>query len=256
MPNAAVLDGTVTDDGEIQPFSSAWTQISGPGTTTFADAAAVDTSATFSVDGVYVLRLTADDGEHVVTDDVTITVDPVNNPPTVSAGPDLSVTMPNAAVLDGTVTDDGEIQPFTAAWTQISGPGTTTFVDPSAVDTSATFSVDGTYVLRLTADDGEHVIADDVTITVNPVNNPPTVSAGPDLAVTMPNAAVLDGTVTDDGEIQPFTSTWTQVSGPGTTTFADASAVDTSATFSVDGTYVLRLTADDGEHVVADDVTS
>ena len=37
--------------------------------------------------------------------------------------------------------------------------------------------------------------------------------------------------------------------------FADANAVDTTASFSVAGTYVLRLTADDGEFQPSDDVT-
>ena len=255
MPSAAVLDGTVTDDGEIQPFTSAWTQISGPGTATFADASAVDTSATFSVDGVYVLRLTADDGEHVVTDDVTITVDAANIPPTVSAGPDLAVSMPNAAVLDATVTDDGEIQPVAITWVQVSGPGTTTFADPNVVDTTATFSIDGVYVLRLSADDGEFVISDDVTVTVNPVNTAPTVDVGVDQAVTLPAGITLDATTSDDGQITPLTFLWSQQSGPDAATFADATAEDTTATFSADGVYVLRLTVNDGEFASFDELT-
>ena len=74
-------------------------------------------------------------------------------------------------------------------------------------------------------------------------------AAGPDQTITLPNAVTLDGTVSDDGLPTPpgvVTTTWSQVSGPGTVTFADAAAVDTTASFPVDGTYVLRLTADDG----------
>jgi hypothetical protein len=48
---------------------------------TFGDAVAVDTSASFSTDGVYVLRLAADDGALTTFDDVTITVNPVPPPP-------------------------------------------------------------------------------------------------------------------------------------------------------------------------------
>ncbi len=40
---------------------------------------------------------------------------------------------------------------------------------------------------------------------------------------------------------------WSKVSGPGTVTFADATAATTTATFSVTGEYVLRVTADNGE---------
>jgi uncharacterized protein YjiK len=87
-------------------------------------------------------------------------------------------------------------------------------------------------------------------------NQPPSVSAGPDQTVTLPAAASLDGTVSDDGQPNPVpTTTWSKVSGPGVVSFADASAVDTSATFSAAGTYVLRLTADDGALQSSDEVT-
>ena len=71
--------------------------------------------------------------------------------------------------------------------------------------------------------------------------------------------ADLDGTVTDDGRPNPpaaVTTTWTQQSGPGTVTFGNASAIDTTATFSAAGTYVLRLTADDGDLDAFDEVVS
>ena len=54
-------------------------------------------------------------------------------------------------------------------WSQDSGPegAQVTLDDPNAVDTNATFTIAGTYVLRLTADDGELSATDVVTITVN-----------------------------------------------------------------------------------------
>ena len=254
IPSAAALDGTVTDDGQPGPVTTTWTQISGPGTVTFADAAAIDTTATFSAEGTYVLRLTANDSQLTTTDDVTITAIVPNQPPQVNAGVDQSIALPNTAALDGTVTDDGKPGPVTTSWTQVSGPGTVTFGNASDVDTTAAFSVDGAYVLRLTADDGEFQVTDELSITVAPPNQAPQVNAGPDQNVTLPNAATLDGTVTDDGQPGPATTTWTQVSGPGAVSFANASAVDTTATFPAVGTYVLRLTAADGEFTIADEV--
>ncbi len=93
-----------------------------------------------------------------------------NQPPGVDAGPDQAVTLPAVATLDGTVTDDGLPDPpgaMTTAWSLVSGPGTVTFADPSAVDTTAGFSGTGTYVLRLTADDGEYAVSSTVTCTVD-----------------------------------------------------------------------------------------
>jgi hypothetical protein len=91
-----------------------------------------------------------------------------NQPPGVDAGPDLAVTLPSVATLDGTVTDDGLPSPpaLTDTWSQVSGPGTVTFADPNAVDTTASFSGAGTYVLRLTASDGGSTASDVVTVTV------------------------------------------------------------------------------------------
>ena len=55
-----------------------------------------------------------------------------------------------------------------------------------------------------------------------PINQPPSVDAGPDLAVALPNAATLDGTVTDDGlPAGTLPRTWSQVSGPAAVSFAD-----------------------------------
>lgn len=67
--------------------------------------------------------------------------------------------------LAGTVSDpDGN--PLTTAWSQQSGPGTVYFTDPSAIETTAFFRVAGTYVLRLTANDGFHTAFDELTITI------------------------------------------------------------------------------------------
>ena len=100
---------------------------------------------------------------HIEFDDETL---PPNQAPQVDAGLDQTVVLPNSATLDATVTDDGQLGPLTTSWTKFSGPGTVSFDDPSAVDTVASFSVPGTYVLRLTAADGEFVTTDDATIVV------------------------------------------------------------------------------------------
>jgi K319L-like, PKD domain len=186
-----------------------------------------------------------------------------NQAPAVNAGPDQTVTLPNSATLSGTATDDGLPNPpgtLTTTWSVVSGPGTVTFGDPSSPSTTASFSASGTYVLRLTADDSALQDSDDVTVTVNPAaqNQPPTVNAGPDQNVILPNPANLSGTASDDGLPNPpgtLTTTWSQVSGPGTVTFGDPSALMTTATFSDPGTYVLRLTADDSALQSSDDLT-
>ncbi len=93
-----------------------------------------------------------------------------NLPPLVNAGVDQAIELPNAANLDGTVSDDGLPNPpggLTTTWSKLSGPGTVIFGNASAVDTTASFSEVGEYVLRLLVDDGELKRWDEVTVTVN-----------------------------------------------------------------------------------------
>ena len=212
----ATLDATVTDDGLPAPgvVTTLWEQTGGAGVATFTVATAIDTTVTFSSTGTYTLRLTADDGEWQPFGEVTITVVD-NQPPTVSVAAVPAVTLPSAAVLNGTVTDDGLPGPALITTWSGSGPGTVTFGDLNAVDTTASFSTDGTYTLRLTANDSDPkwqpLPFAEVTVTVDPApaNQPPTVSVGSDQTVTLPASAVLDGTVTDDGLPGPaLITTW------------------------------------------------
>ena len=180
-----------------------------------------------------------------------------NAAPTVDAGPDVAVALPAAATLSGTFADDGVGGAPSVTWTKTSGPGTATFGNANAASTTVTFSQSGTYVLTLTGTDGELSASDTMTVTATGVSNqPPVVNAGPDQALTFPTAtATLAGTASDDGIPSPLTTQWTKVSGPGTVTFGNAAAPATTATFSLLGTYVLQLTANDGALSVSDAVT-
>jgi hypothetical protein len=90
-------------------------------------------------------------------------------------------------------------------------------------------------------------------------NTGPRVDAGPARTITLPTTTTtLQGSVTDDGRPSPparVTTTWSQVSGPGTVTFSHAAALAPTATFSAAGSYVLRLTASDGALSASDTVT-
>ncbi|MBT8201357.1 MAG: metallophosphoesterase, partial [Acidimicrobiia bacterium] len=106
---------------------------------------------------------------------------PANQAPVVNASADSSFH-PEPVVLGGVVADDqlpDPSTPPTIAWTQLAGPGASTFADPSSLDTTVTFSQPGSYTLRLSVDDGELVTVDDVVISsVDPaVPQPELISA-------------------------------------------------------------------------------
>lgn len=120
--------------------------------------------------------------------------DPGNKAPVVTVRPAETVTLPNAATLVATATDDGLPKPYRRAasnpdrdaqpqrpigvqikWIQYRGPGKVTFSpdssavvhgEPIALTSKATFSAPGTYVLRVTANDGQLYTSHDVTVTV------------------------------------------------------------------------------------------
>ena len=188
----------------------------------------------------------------------------VNHAPQVDAGDDQLVVLPETVVhLDGVAVDDAYPLPemVTARWSQVSGPGTVRFDDTTAAQTTATFSTVGVYVLRLTATDSALVASDDVLIRwlpEVPPNQLPIVDAGSDQEIALPGSAVLQGTVSDDGEPDPpgmVETTWSRVSGPGTVEFDAPDVLHTRARFSAEGTYVLRITADDGQGSAFDELT-
>ena len=354
--SSAVLDGTVADDGLPAPpgaVTTTWSKVSGPGIVTFTDAAATDTTASFSASGDYVLRLAASDSAFTSSDTVGVTVQP-------AAGSDLQTVQVRVAagandaeqVVGGSTTlgssdlelvADGAIQQvvgirFPGVQIPVGAAVTRAYVqfqtdEASTVATTLTIRLEdhpnpaayttgtGTVTARAvtgnvawappgwptvgaagldqrtpdlsglvraavnragwapgnalalqfsgtgrrTAEAFEGSAAGAPLLHVEyttsgtaPPNWAPTVSAGQDLTVTLPATASLDGTVGDDGLPAPpaaVTTTWSRVSGPGTVMFGNAMAVDTTATFSAAGTYVLQLTGDDSALSSSDTVT-
>jgi RHS repeat-associated protein len=119
--------------------------------------------------------------------------------PRVSAGPDQSVNLPNAATLLGTVIDDGGGGAVTLAWSKVSGPDTVVFGSASNAGSTAIFNKEGSYTLRLTATDQTGLMAsDDLIVTVNPDPVPPP----PDPATVAP--PVSGGVVTTMGAATSF----------------------------------------------------
>ncbi|HEX7152060.1 MAG TPA: RHS repeat-associated core domain-containing protein [Thermoanaerobaculia bacterium] len=258
--DTVALGGTASDDGlpTGSTLAITWTKVSGPGDVTFANAQSAATTATFTVPGDYVLKLTASDGQLSSSDTAAVTVIPRNQAPVVDAGAAQTIELPAAAELHGSVTDDALPPgiPVIVTWTVVEAPGEVTFLNAGAAVTTATFSAPGVYTLRLTANDSEFTVADEVVITVLQ-NVAPTVNAGADATITLPvDTLSLQGTATDDGLPTGSTLavTWTKVSGPGEVAFGDASSAATSATFSLDGEYVLKLTASDGALSASDTV--
>ena len=358
LPASASLDGTVTDDGlPASPgqVTSTWSQVSGPGSTSFGNVNAVDTTASFSTSGTYVLRLSATDGQLSASDEVTIVVQAASGGGSattverrVVAGSDDAEQAASGFVgltsSDLELTTDGSTQQVVGVrFTNLQVPqgaqvanayvqfrtdevstgasamtiraeaadNTPTYVGTNGNVTSRTptsqnvswsppdwttvgqaaagqrtpdlstvlqavvgrpgwsagnalaLQFSGTGRRTAEAFEGGASFAPLLHVEYTaagggPTNQPPVVDAGTGVTVQLPASASLDGTVSDDGlPASPgqVTTTWSQVSGPGTASFGNVNAVDTTASFSTSGTYVLRLSATDGQLSASDDVT-
>jgi RHS repeat-associated protein len=177
---------------------------------------------------------------------ISITNQPVDDPPVVVAGPNQLIILPtNTISLSGSVTYDvfpGTVD--TVLWSKVSGPGRVTFSNPSNTVTLATFSTNGIYRLRLYASDSFLSGSNDLFVTVDA---PPVVNAGANQNVPFGTQAVLAGSYTDDGILGPTVTTlWTQISGPADAVFTDPTITNSAVSFSQSGDYVFQLTADDG----------
>lgn len=107
------------------------------------------------------------------TAEVTLSDDDTNLAPVITmqspAAPTVLLPRGPGLVLDATVTDDG--RPFPAAppvvsWSRLSGPGSVSFGNANAADTTAQFDLPGQYLLRLSAADAELSASADLSVFV------------------------------------------------------------------------------------------
>nr|MCH9699633.1 fibronectin type III domain-containing protein [Gammaproteobacteria bacterium] len=139
-----------------------------------------------------------------------------NRLPIVNAGVDISVQTSTAS-LSATVSDDGLPNPpahVATNWSKVSGPGIVNFANPSALATSASFLVNGTYVLRITANDGTLDTFDEIKVVVDaqntdttaPTPNPMTWAATPSAQGVNAISMMATTAVDDSGVVEYYFS--------------------------------------------------
>ncbi len=140
---------------------------------------------------------------------------PISTPPaalSVSAGEDISAEERTLIQLNGSA-EGGEALSY--AWHQLSGP-TITLSDSNSASLSfeaPSVTADTTLMFALSANDGAATSArDEINVTILAVNDPPSVEAGPDLAVGEGALVTFLGAAQDE-DSDDLTYLWTQVSG-------------------------------------------
>jgi hypothetical protein len=123
--------------------------------------------------------------------------------PAATAGVDQAINFGATATLAGHITSTGSP---TVLWKMASGPGTVTFGNTAQAATTATFSLPGTYILMLNADDGVHAVARDA-VTINVVLPSTGFRSGNNFVVQFPTISGRTYRVEESADTS--TSSWT-----------------------------------------------
>jgi trimeric autotransporter adhesin len=216
-----VLEGSVVNGSGI------WSQISGPGLSSFNNPNSPTATVSVTAFGAYEFQWTVTNG--ACTDVVNVTIDFVD-PATVSAGSDGS-----SCSLDYTLSALSNFG--SGQWTQVSGPGVSVFTDPTSPSSNVTVSVFGTYSYSWTEGNGACASSDVVTVSFY---QQPIANAGSD-----GSACDLDFSL--GASLNIGAGTWTQSSGPGFSAFApNAAAPSASVQVSQPGAYTFIWTVVNG----------
>jgi len=206
--------------------SSLWSMVSGPGIAIFSDTVSPNNLATVPMYGSYVFMWSEINGSCSDSDTVSVTF---SEPPLADAG------------TGGTVCDLGF--GFTASssvgvgtWSQISGSGLTTFNNVNNPNTSGTVTSFGTYIYQWI--ELNSICSDTDTITVTFYEQP--------IANSGSGGIECDLNFTLSASPSVGSGSWSQVFGPGISTYADSNNATTSVTVSSQGSYVYRWTETNG----------
>jgi chitinase len=264
---AALPIAAVGPDQSVSPFSSVQLDASAsttsrPGTLTFnwtlisvpsGSNAWIDTPHTarpflFAVDrpGTYQARLVVNDG---CADSAPATVRIVRQ----NSVPSAYAFLPSQAPillpfnLQGNAYDY-DSEPLTYRWQILSRPAgsTAAIVDPTAIFTSFTPDLAGSYTFSFTASDAASTSTPSQgTVTV--LNQPPTARTGADHSTAIGALVTLDGSASSDASQRPLTFAWTlQPPAGSTATLSSTSAAKPTFTADVTGVFRAHLTVTAG----------
>ena len=244
----AQLDGSGSSDPDGNSLTYNWVFVRRPNgsAAVLADTAAAKPTFTADKRGTYVVRLVVNDGfADSPADSVTIIA---NRPPVANAGPYQSQLINSTVQFDGSGSSDPDGDDLTYHWTLVSRPAgsNTQISDESTHDPTILADAFGRYVLQLVVNDGlADSPADSVAVRIN---QPPVAAAGPYQFVRAGAIVQLDGSGSSDADGDSLSYHWVLESKPAPSTTSLSAGSSATPTFEADevGTYVLRLTVNDG----------
>lgn len=176
-----------------------------------------------------------------------------NRQPEADAGPDLTGTVPEEIVLDGSFSSDPDGDILNYEWTLLEAPSDSAafLINERRVSSSFYADRDGRYVVELKVDDGFLSDTDQVEVIVAVPNEGPIANAGPDQTVDVGDQVMLNGSNSYDPDGDQLKYQWTLVSSPAgsSAVLSDRTSPVPTFTADVSGAYIAELR-------VTDDITN
>ncbi|MFH1120176.1 MAG: Calx-beta domain-containing protein, partial [Bacteroidota bacterium] len=135
--NLCDVTTTTLAGNDPTPGTGLWTLVSGPNTPAITSPTAYNSTVTSMVPGVYVFRWTISSGT-CPSSESTVTITNYATPTTSTTGADQTICGLTSTSLGGNTPVNG-----TGAWSQTSGPGTTTFSASGSGNSTATATLYG-----------------------------------------------------------------------------------------------------------------
>ena len=262
------LDGSASFDPKGSQITFAWTLVSAPAgsTATLSDTSQPQPEFTPDLAGDYLFELVVNDGtENSLAEQVTVSAFTTNAPPNARAGEDQNALVGAPVFLDGSDSEDPEGAPLDFSWTFGNVPSTSgltdaNIFDPLTATPAFTPDVEGAFVVDLDVSDPVLSDQDSVRVRATQPGARPNADAGPDgLGSTQQVGLDASASFDPDGAPSPLGFSWSFVFTPATSSLTNADILDATTaaarfTPDVGGSYILRVTVDDGERADSDNV--
>jgi hypothetical protein len=253
--DVVTLDGSASNDADGDTLTYAWSFVSkASNSAELSDTTVVNPNFMAYESGTYVVELIVNDGSvDSAPDEVTVTATLGNATPVADAGTDQNVQTFTIVDLNASGSSDADGDPLTYNWTMTSKPlsSATLLLNTTSEEPSFEADLEGVYEVSLVVNDGTIDSASDtVQITASTANSAPVADAGPDQEVITNDTVTLDGSGSDDADLDTVYYRWSMTSKPADSTAEIVLNVSqlVNPTFVADkeGSYVITLEVNDG----------
>lgn len=208
-----------------------------------------------------ILQFLHDNSRHISDSNKVIEIDPryiyaynkIMNPPNLPvayAGKEKNIIEIGTTVkLDGSKSYDPYGEPLLHSWTIVGKPDRSiaSLSEPNSVTPSFVADIHGEYVIELIVSNSKHSSDPDVLI-VGFENIKAVADAGEHQSVAVGDTIYLDGSESNDGNLDQITYNWGIISRPAASSAKLKNPTKPKTSFIADhpGNYIIRLVVDDG----------